>query len=217
MMPTSLQLAGDIAGSPLSFVVVTLISAVPLLIYKLHPEWRERKRKASIDVFERLCSAYRAHKSDPSDDISRARLSFCAEEYCRTPVNYRLADMAFRSENAVRVFNTIRKLPNEITFENGYFRKTLRPYSFPSDKAERKRRMLALSVYLIFCSMFGGSYILRISDILTLPEMVAIMIFSSLPFLIFVALAKSAIRLKRLIEIHNLIKSKMPECIDKNS
>nr|BDD48029.1 hypothetical protein 2 [Halomonadaceae bacterium] len=211
-MPLTVQLAADIAGSPLT-LAATLISAGIALIYKLHPEWKERRRQASINAFNRLCDAYTAHKSDPDDVIARAKLGYCAEEYCRTPVNHRLIDMAFKSENTVSIFDTLRKLQKEIFFEDGVFKKAFLPYTFPTKKTVKYWMWITFSLYLAFCAMLGGSYSLFILDILTLQQTIGSAIASIIPAFLTIIAGKITIKTKRLEKIADLIRTQMPECI----
>lgn len=216
-MPLSLQFVGDLAESWLAVAIVTLVTVGPWLIYKLHPEWRERKRQASIDVFDRLCEAYKEYRENPNDEIARAKIGFCAEEYCNTNVNHRLVDMAFKSENTTFILETLRKLPNEVCYENSMFKKALYPSGFPREKTVKIGTWITLLLYLTFCTMFGGVYLLFSLDLIGMELTIKSMMLSSLPFLVTLISGTNTRRNRRLVRIGDLIEEHMPDGIDRRN
>lgn len=213
-MPTQFQLIAQLGESPaISWAILILFSALTgfWYVFKLHPEWRNTRRNIAVDIFERLCAAYedyrRHHSPGVGLDLARARLEAAAEEYCKAPVHHRLADIAFRADSPTQALNEIRKLPKAITYEEGEFRRTVKPYSFPDQKDEHLWMNWSMALYVAFSLYFGGTLIMIFSDIISWPLAIPLLSLSYFPGLGVYETLKKSRKLGNLYRVRKLIES----------
>ncbi|OBX36146.1 hypothetical protein A8U91_00483 [Halomonas elongata] len=193
-------------------VLIVSIAATGLFrVYKLHPNWATTRHQIATEKFDRLYESYKKYRSPTEDPHERSANTFRFEEdlkgYCKTPVHHRVGDMAFKAESPSEAFYDLRKLPKTITYKDGVFRQTRKPYTFPSKKAYSRWQMAGVACYIISSVAIGGPLIAFFLEYLSFPAAILASIsLGYIPGLMFVECIRARNKADRLYRIGTIIR-----------
>lgn len=194
-------------------VLIVSIAATGLFrVYKLHPNWASTRHQIATEKFDRLYESYKEYRSTTESSHKRSantlRFEGALKDYCKTPIHHRVGDMAFKAESPAEALDDLRKLPKAITYKDGVFKQTRKPYTFPSEKSYSRWQMAGVVFYIISSVAIGGPLIAFFLEYLSFPgAILASISLGYIPGLIFVECIRARNRADRLYRIGTIIRT----------
>ncbi|MBR2514275.1 MAG: hypothetical protein IKE45_09670 [Halomonas sp.] len=205
--------------TPIIFIV-TFLSGIAAAVFAwtrifLHqiPDWKYKKQKNSLDIFENMCSAHEKYTEQPDHSTNKAKLEYLTKIYCGYQINHRLVNFAFKSDSAIETLEDLKKLKGEVIYKNKKFQKRTKPHKFPDSKVSEKWRWISFIFYLLAVGMFFGSLPLQNMGFISFPVAI-LLLFGSIVFAwLCYETMQQYLRCKRLERIGALIKKHEPDML----
>lgn len=130
--------------------LVAFISLMAWMVFNLIPNWNDRKRIASSEVFDELCSAFLNYGNGQNNSIEQVKLEYAAAKFCKQNIHPELISAAFKSDHILSAIVDIRKISGKLKYENGVFVTKTKSGRFPSREKAAKTLNLARFFYVLF-------------------------------------------------------------------
>lgn len=186
--------------------LVAIITLVAWIVFYLVPNWSDRKRVSSAEIFDRLCIAYTDYNNNPCNDIFKIKLEYAAAKFCKTSIHAKLIDIAFKADHALSAIADVRKVSGDLKFENGFFSTRTNSGEFPSKANADAMFKSARLTYTTFSVLLIFGYSLRVVDsdfkVWSLPIITISLIFLAITFSFMMSSAKKyrLARVKKMID-----------------
>ncbi|MDR5886528.1 hypothetical protein [Vreelandella janggokensis] len=196
-------------------VAAALFAWTRIFLHQI-PDWKYKKQKNSLHIFENICSTYEKYIEQPDHCTNKAKLEYLTKIYCGYQINHRLVNLAFKSDSAIETLEDLRRLKGEVIYKENKLQKRTKPYKFPDSKAPEKWRWISFTFYLLAVGMFFGSLPLQNIGLISLPVAI-LLVFGSIVFAwLCYETMQQFLRSKRLERIGALIEKHGSDMLPKD-
>ncbi|SBR50878.1 hypothetical protein [Halomonas sp. HL-93] len=192
-------------------IAAALFAWTRILLHQI-PDWKYKKQKHNLDIFEKICLAYDEYKKNSSNGLTKAKLEYFTNIYCGYYIHSRLIDLAFKSDSTIKTLETLTKLKGEIIYEEGKIKRRFWTY-FPDKKTSTKWRWISFAFYVLAAVMFFGSLPIQNIGLIPLPTAIVLTLASLVPAWLCYETMQQCLRLQRLDHIKMIIKKHKPSLL----